>query len=133
MTRPAEEVFADHLAALAKRDVAVILKDFADDAILISPQGALEGLAGVKAFYTQALGGMPDMEITITSSVFGGDALLARWTATASAGAVDDGVDTFVFADGKITPVVVVHDQAQGASRALLARAFRFLPHASPP
>ena len=44
-----------------------------------------------------------DVEFTITSRVFGGDALLVRWTATASAGEVDDGVDTFVFADGKIT------------------------------
>ena len=103
MTRSPQEVFADHLTALAKRDVPLILKDFASDAILISPQGALEGLAGVEAFYSQALGGLPDVEFTITSSVFGGDALLARWTATATAGNVNDGVDTFVFADGKIT------------------------------
>ena len=43
------------------------------------------------------------MEFTITSKVFGEDALLARWTAAATAGTVDDGVDTFVFTDGKIS------------------------------
>ena len=103
MTRTPQEVFSDHLASLAKRDVSLILQDFAEDAILISPSGALQGLAGVEAFYTQALGGLPDIDFTISSTVFGGDALLVRWTGKASAGTVDDGVDTFVFSDGKIT------------------------------
>jgi len=71
MTRTPQEVFSAHLAALAKRDVSLILQDFADDAIVISSQGALEGLAGVEAFYTAALGGLPDIDITVTSSVFG--------------------------------------------------------------
>ncbi|MGS0688641.1 nuclear transport factor 2 family protein [Nakamurella sp. GG22] len=102
MTRTPQEVISDHLASLAKRDVSLIVQDYTDDAILISPQGAVEGLAGVEAFYTQALGGLPDLDVTVTSSVFGGDALLARWTARASAGKVDDGVDTFVFSAGKI-------------------------------
>ena len=103
MTRTPQEVFSDHLASLDKRDIPLILQDFADDAVLISPNGALEGLAGVEAFYTQALGGLPDIDFTITSTVFGGQALLVRWTGKASAGNVNDGVDTFVFSDGKIT------------------------------
>ena len=102
MTRSPQEVFADHLAALSKRDVSLIVQDFAADALLISPQGPLEGRAGVDAFYSQALGGMPDIDITITSSVYGGNALLARWAGTASAATISDGVDTFVFAEGKI-------------------------------
>lgn len=103
MSRLPQEVFSDHLAALAKRDVPLILEDYAEDARIITPQGALEGLTGVEAFYTQALAGLPDLEVTITSKVFGEDALLARWTAAATAGTVDDGVDTFVFTDGKIS------------------------------
>ena len=51
MSRSPQEVFSDHLAALSKRDVAVILEDYAKDAVLISPQGPLEGLAGVEAFF----------------------------------------------------------------------------------
>jgi ketosteroid isomerase-like protein len=102
MTRTPQEVISDHLASLAKHDVSLIVQDYADDAVLITPRGAVNGLAGVEAFYTQALGGLPDLDVTVTSSVFGGDALLARWTARASAGKVNDGVDTFVFSDGKI-------------------------------
>jgi len=103
MTRTPEEIFSDHFEALTRKDVSLILQDFADDAIVISPQGALQGLAGVSAFYTQALGGLPDIDFTIVSKVPGGDALQVRWTGKASAGRVDDGVDTFVFAGGKIT------------------------------
>ena len=57
MSRSPQEVFSDHLAALAKRAVPMILEDYADDARILTPQGALEGLAGVEAFYTQALVG----------------------------------------------------------------------------
>jgi SnoaL-like protein len=103
MSRSPQEVFSDHLAALVKRDVPLILEDYAENARILTPQGALEGLAGVEAFYTQALAGLPDVEFTITSKVFGKEALLARWTAAATAGTVDDGVDTFVFTDGKIS------------------------------
>ena len=67
MSRLPQEVFSDHLAALAKRDVPLILEDYAEDARIITPQGALEGLTGVEAFYTQALAGLPDLEVTITS------------------------------------------------------------------
>lgn len=102
MPRSPQEVFSDHLAALAKRDVALILEDFGEDAVVLIPEGSLQGLPGVEAFYAQAIEGMPDLEITVTSSVFGGDVLLARWTATSSTATVNDGVDTFVITDGKI-------------------------------
>jgi hypothetical protein len=102
MTRTPEEIFSDHFEALSKKDVPLILQDFARDATVISPQGPLQGLAGVEAFYTQALAGLPDIDFTIVSKVFGADALQVRWTGRASAGRVDDGVDTFVFAEGKI-------------------------------
>jgi hypothetical protein len=102
MTRTPEEIFSDHFEALSKKDVPLILQDFAQDATVISPQGPLQCLAGVEAFYTQALAGLPDIDFTIVSKVFGAAALQVRWTGRASAGRVDDGVDTFVFAEGKI-------------------------------
>lgn len=94
MTRTPEEIFSDHFEALSKKDVPLILQDFAQDATVISPQGPLQGLAGVEAFYTQALAGLPGIDFTIVSKVFGADALQVRWTGRASAGRVDDGVDT---------------------------------------
>ena len=102
MKRSPQEVFADHLAALALRDVTAIGEDYAEDAQLLTSQGAVEGRAGVEQFFRQALEMLPDVEFRIGPKVFGGDALLVWWTATATAGHVDDGVDTLRFSDGLI-------------------------------
>lgn len=102
MARSPQEVFSDHLAALARRDVSAIVKDYADDASILMSQGVLEGHAGVEQFYTQAFQMLPDAEFQVKSTVFGKDALLVWWTASASAGHVDDGVDTLTFAQGLI-------------------------------
>ena len=96
MARSPQEVFADHLAALALRDVTAIGKDYAEDAWFLTSQGAVEGREGVEQFFRQALEMLPDVEFQIGPKVFGGDALLVVWwTATATAGRVDDGVDSY--------------------------------------
>src|SRR3954451_8885602 len=98
MVRTPQEVFTDHLAAIARRDIGAISKDYAENASLLTSQGALEGRAGVEQFYAQVLESFPDLDLQVTSTVYAKDALLVRWTSTASAGHVDDGVDTFSFA-----------------------------------
>jgi hypothetical protein len=102
MTRSPQEVFADHLAALANRDISALSNDYSADALILTPQGALNGTAGAEQFYRQAFEVLPDAEFTVKWTVFGRDSLLAAWTATASAGHVDDGVDTLSFTDGTI-------------------------------
>ena len=102
MKRSPQEVFADHLAALALRDVTAIGRDYAEDAQLLTSQGAVQGREEVERFFRQALEMLPDVKFQIESKVFGGDALLVWWTATATAGRVDDGVDTLRFSDGLI-------------------------------
>jgi ketosteroid isomerase-like protein len=102
MTRSPQEVFADHLAALALRDVTAIGKDYAEDAVFLTSQGSMVGREGVEQFFRQALDMLPDVEFQIGPKVFGGDALLVWWTATATAGQVNDGVDTLRFCDGLI-------------------------------
>jgi ketosteroid isomerase-like protein len=102
MARSPQEVFSDHLAALARRDVSAIVKDYADDVSILTSRGVLEGLAGVEQFYRQAFEMLPDVDFQVKSTVFGKDALLVWWTASASAGHVDDGVDTLTFAQGLI-------------------------------
>jgi ketosteroid isomerase-like protein len=102
MTRSPQEVFADHLAALANRDISALSNDYSADALILTQQGALHGTAGADQFYRQAFEILPDAEFTVKWTAFGGDSLLTAWTATASGGHVDDGVDTLSFADGTI-------------------------------
>jgi hypothetical protein len=102
MTRSPQEVFAGHLAALATRDIASIVDDYSADALILTQQGALEGKAGAEQFYRQAFDILPDVEFTVRWTVFSRETLLAAWAATATAGHVDDGIDTLSFADGAI-------------------------------
>jgi ketosteroid isomerase-like protein len=102
MTRSPQEVFSDHLQALVNRDISALIEDYSADALILTQQGALDGTAGADQFYRQAFEVLPDAEFTVKWTVFGGDSLLAAWTATASAGHVDDGVDTLSFTDGTI-------------------------------
>jgi len=102
MTRSPQEILSDHLAAVEHGDVATIVEDYREDAVLLTSQGALEGRSGVEMFYTQALAMLPQPKFAIDSAIYAGDALLFRWTLISPAGRVNDGVDTFVFADGAI-------------------------------
>jgi len=102
VTRSAQEVVEAHLAAVAQGDLATILKDYRDDVVIVTPQGALEGHAGVEAFFTQALTALPELKLSVKSVVYTGDVGLLQWTATSTAGRVNDGVDTYVLEEGAI-------------------------------
>ena len=96
--------FGDNMrnVAVTEGDMPRVLKDYSDDAVLLTPQGALLGHEGVESFYAQALAMLPGLQLSATSVVSGGNALLVNWTASSSTGSISDGVDTFVFADDSI-------------------------------
>jgi hypothetical protein len=113
MTRTPQEVFAHHGPALGAADLDEIVTDFADDATVITPGGAKHGKDGVRAAFGQLLADLPDADWHVKKQTFADDVLLLEWTADTAESRVDDGVDTFVFRDGKIR-VQTVHYTLQG-------------------
>jgi len=103
MTRSANDVLQDHVRAVNSGDMQVILADYADDAQVLTAQGALKGRPGVEAFFTQALSLLPGVQLTVGQVVAGENCLLVWWSADSSAGHIDDGIDTFVIEEGLIT------------------------------
>jgi hypothetical protein len=103
MTRSPEEIFASHLAALERYDVRAILADYADDAVFITDQGVLPGLPGIEGFYKQALAMLPNLQLATVSATYSPNALLLVWSGSSPAGKIENAVDTFVFADDKIS------------------------------
>jgi len=97
-----QDIFSHHIDAVSRGDMMAILEDYSPDAVLLTPQGALEGHSGVEAFFRQASAALGAFELRITRTVFGGSALLAHWTASSTAARNNDGIDSFVFADGRI-------------------------------
>jgi hypothetical protein len=97
-----EEIFEHHAAALNAADLDAIMADYAEDAVVISPQGVVRGRPAIRDLLAGALSALPAAAFQMVTPVYSEDALLLRWTADSKTNAIPDGVDTFVFADGKI-------------------------------
>ena len=102
MARTPQEIFGHHAQALGAGDLDEIVADYADDAVFISPSGVLRGKDGIRTAFTRLLGDVPDARWDLKTQLYESDVLFLEWTADAGATRVDDGIDTFVFADGMI-------------------------------
>ena len=92
-----------HMDALAAGDVDALMRDYADDAVFITPSGVLRGKDGVREGFTKLLSDVPNADWAVPTQIFEGDVLFIEWSATAAQSRVEDGIDTFVFRDGLIT------------------------------
>jgi ketosteroid isomerase-like protein len=101
MARSTKQVFDDHMAALESGDISKIMADYADDAILISPSGALVGKAAIQAAFENMIQGSPNIKFT-GQDIVEGDTLLTIWSAQCDTATMPQGMDTFVIRDGKI-------------------------------
>ncbi|MDA0160112.1 nuclear transport factor 2 family protein [Solirubrobacter ginsenosidimutans] len=103
MSRTPQEVFQHHAEVLIAGDLEGIVSDYADDAVFITPAGALHGKDGVREGFTKLLADVPNAEWAVPTQIFEGDVLFIEWSAKAANSRVEDGIDTFVFRDGEIT------------------------------
>ncbi|TWP38945.1 nuclear transport factor 2 family protein [Leekyejoonella antrihumi] len=102
MSRTPREIFAHHAEALMAGDIDAIVSDYTDDAIFITPKGALRGKDGVRQGFTTLLTDLPDAKWDVPTQVFEDDALLIEWSAVAASSRALDGIDTFIFGDDGI-------------------------------
>jgi ketosteroid isomerase-like protein len=98
MPRTPQEIFDHHVSALAAGDLDELLADYADDAVIISPEGAVRGKAGIRQAFTQILTALPEATWDVPTRIYEDDVLFIEWSAVSKAGRVTDGTDTLVFA-----------------------------------
>jgi len=101
MARKPEEVFAHHGQALGGEDLEEILADYGDSSVLVVNRQVFQGREGARAVFTQLLADVPQAQWDLATT-FADDVLYLEWKATSAKRRVQDGVDTFVFADGMI-------------------------------
>jgi ketosteroid isomerase-like protein len=106
--RTPEEVFTHHGKALGAEDLEDIVSDYTDDAILVVQKNVYRGKDGARKVFTQLLSDVPQAAWEL-ETVFADDVLYLAWKATGGGRKVEDGVDTFVFADGMIRVQTVVY------------------------
>ena len=54
-----EAVFAHHLQAVRDRDVEAIVFDYADDAVMMMPDGVVRGIDQIRTHFTDVVNGAP--------------------------------------------------------------------------
>jgi ketosteroid isomerase-like protein len=106
-TAPASstEVVVDrHLQCFGTCDVAGILADYAPDAVMISQQGVVRGLDGLRAMFQEVFKefapGTTSFEMK--TKTIEGDVAYIVWSAETANNVWEFGTDTFVIRDGKI-------------------------------
>jgi len=101
MTRTTQEVFDSHMEAIDTGNFEKLLADYADDATLLTFDGALKGKEGVATFFQNASSQFPNFKISPDETIVEGDTVLAKWSAVSDVG-TGRGVDTFIIQDGEI-------------------------------
>jgi ketosteroid isomerase-like protein len=101
MARSTKQVFDDHMAAIESGDVSRIVADYAEDAIMMTLDGALVGKQAIRAGFEGLLQGFPNVKFT-SQDIVEGDTLLTVWTAECDTATMPQGVDTFIIREGKI-------------------------------
>jgi predicted SnoaL-like aldol condensation-catalyzing enzyme len=99
--RTPEEIFQHHAEALGAEDVGATLLDYADSAVLITPDGIMQGKDAIGKFFAGVFQALPQAQWSVQST-FVKNVLFLQWTADSSKASVSDGVDTFIFEDGLI-------------------------------
>jgi ketosteroid isomerase-like protein len=102
MTRSTEQVFQEHMKALLNGDFPALLADYADDAVLMTMEGANVGKDAIQAYFINALSALPNAKLSVTGHVVHGDFVLVTWTIVSDVATIPHGVDTFVIHDDKI-------------------------------
>jgi ketosteroid isomerase-like protein len=97
MARTPQEIFEHHITAIGAGDVDAILEDYAEDAVLITPQGTVRGRPAIRETFTGLLGQLPDAAWDVYTRIYEGDVLFIEWSATGEKARIQDGIDTFVF------------------------------------
>jgi len=100
------EVVARHMAAFNKGDLAAMMADYADDAVVLQSGTAVQCKAAIQALFVRIAApppaGAPRRQLTTTKLWQEGDVGFVNWT-----GGPISGTDQFLVRDGKIRVQVV--------------------------
>ena len=105
-TRTNDSRFIEHhLGALGAGNLDAILSDYADESILISPDGALRGRQAIRGFFEGALASLfkpGTYEFTMDTQHVADDVAYIVWHANCASANIAFAADTFLITNGKI-------------------------------
>jgi ketosteroid isomerase-like protein len=91
------------VSAVQSGDMQQVLADYADDALLMTVDGAFVGQAAIQSFFLKQLNSHPIKKASIDSSVVEGDTMMVEWSAESVVDHLPQAVDTYIIQGDKIT------------------------------
>ena len=99
--RTPEEIFEHHGQALGAEDLDAAVMDFADTAVLVTPDGVRRGKDAIRNFFDGLFKALPKAQWGL-KTIYMDNLLFLEWTGDSARASVSDGVDTFIFKNGLI-------------------------------
>jgi uncharacterized protein (TIGR02246 family) len=99
------QVLDHHLQALGSGQVDEILKDYTEDSMLVIPDAAIKGRAGIRSAFDGFVAGIfkpGTYDLTMDTVRVEGDVAYVIWHAKCASADVTFATDTFIVRDGKI-------------------------------
>jgi ketosteroid isomerase-like protein len=99
------KILLHHWQAFGAGDVEAIMADYADDAVLITPEGTLRGLTQIRSLFAKIFANMfpaDKTSLSLTKQVVEGKLAYILWSGHSSFYNAPFATDTFVIRDGKI-------------------------------
>jgi ketosteroid isomerase-like protein len=99
------QVFEHHLGALGAGDLDGILSDYADESMLIGPDGALKGKPAIRGFFESVVASLfkpGTYEFTVDTLHIADDVVYVVWHANCASVNIVFAADTFLIRNGKI-------------------------------
>ena len=100
-----EATLTHHLQAIGEGDIDAIMADYAEDAALFTPNGALHGHDEIRPLFEAMVAGVlpPGSTFEMSQQIIEGEVAYIVWSAESANYNIPFGTDTFVIRDGKIT------------------------------
>ncbi len=105
----AEAVTSHHADAFIARDIDAVMSDYAENAVLITPDGVYSGAENVRARLQEAMqsGDQSEAPFSVTKTQIADPMVYVEWTWAMADGSMLYGSDTFIVEHGKIAKQTV--------------------------
>jgi ketosteroid isomerase-like protein len=100
-----EKILLRHWQAFGAGDVEAIMADYAEDALLVMPDGPLKGRAEIRSLFTKVFADMfppKSTSLSLAKQIVEGEIAYILWSGSSPFYNAAFATDTFVIRDGKI-------------------------------
>ena len=103
-TSTTQEVLDRHMKTFGSQDVPGVLADYAEDAVMFTPNGPVKGKAALKPVFEGLFveWGKPGVKFELKRQIVEGNVAVTYWDAETPDNIYESGSDAFVVTNGKI-------------------------------